>query len=83
MANAATGKAAEIVRHNGAQLVKLPEEFHLEGDTVSVRRQGEALVLEPVKPARWPAGFFDQIHVADPAFTRPPQGPVPPAPALD
>jgi len=23
-------------------LVRLPEEFHLEGDTVSIRRQGEA-----------------------------------------
>jgi antitoxin VapB len=44
-------KIAEIVRADGSQLVKLPEEFHLEGDTVSIRRQGEAIVLEPVKLA--------------------------------
>lgn len=76
-------KVAEIVRDNGSQLVKLPEEFHLEGDTVFIRRQGQAIVLEPVKPATWPPGFFDQIHIADPAFSRPLQGKVPPAPTLD
>ena len=74
-------KVAEIVRADGSQLVRLPEEFHLEGDTVSIRRQGEAIVLEPVKPATWPPGFFDRIRIDDPAFARPSQaqGPVPPA----
>jgi hypothetical protein len=76
-------KVAEIVRANGSQLVKLPEEFHLEGDTVAIRRQGEAIVLEPVKPATWPPGFFEGIRIDDPAFARPPQGQVPPAPKLD
>ena len=76
-------KVAEIVRAEGSQLVRLPEEFHLEGDTVSIRRQGEAIVLEPVKPATWPPGFFDRIRIDDPAFERPSQGPVPPVPQLD
>ncbi|MGZ3318313.1 MAG: hypothetical protein ACXU95_13550 [Isosphaeraceae bacterium] len=76
-------KVAEIVRADGAQLVKLPEGFQLEGDIVSIRRQGKAIVLEPVKPATWPPGFFEQIHIDDPAFARPPQGQVPPAPRLD
>ncbi len=72
-------KVAEIIRAEGSQLVRLPEEFHLEGDTVPIRRQGEAIVLEPVKPATWPPGFFDRIRIDDPAFARPSQGPVPPA----
>jgi antitoxin VapB len=76
-------KVAEIVQADGAQLVKLPEGFQLEGDIVSIRRQGKAIVLEPVKPATWPPGFFEQIHIDDPAFARPPQGQVPPAPRLD
>ncbi len=38
-------QVAEIVRIDGCQLVKLPEGFQLEGDTVSIRRQGESLVL--------------------------------------
>jgi virulence-associated protein VagC len=54
-------KLAEIVRVDGSQLVRLPEEFRLEGDTVSIRRRGEAIVLEPVKPATWPPGFADQF----------------------
>jgi hypothetical protein len=76
-------KVAEIVRADGSQLVRLPEGFHLEGDIVSIRRQGEAIVLEPVKPATWPPGFFDRIHIDDPSFARPSQGPVPPVPELD
>ena len=76
-------KLADIVRVDGSQLVRLPGEFHLEGDTVSIRRQGEAIILEPVKTAAWPPGFFDRIRVDDPAFERPPQGQVPPASKLD
>lgn len=75
-------KVAEIIRAEGSQLVRLPDEFRLEGDTVSVRRQGEAIVLEPVRPATWPPGFFDRIRIDDPAFVRPSQGPVPPASQL-
>jgi virulence-associated protein VagC len=45
-------KVAEIVRIDGRQLVKLPEGFQLEGDTVSIRRQGESLVLHEIW-SRW------------------------------
>jgi virulence-associated protein VagC len=75
-------EVAEIVRIDGRQLVKLPEGFQLDGDTVSIRRQGESLVLQPIKPATWPFGFFDRIRIDDPAFARPTQGRVPPAPIL-
>ena len=74
---------AQVVQSDGFQLVKLPREFHLDGDTVAVRRQGEAIVLEPVKGATWPDGFFERIQIGDPAFARPPQGQLPPAPNLD
>ena len=76
-------KVAEIVRADGCQLVKLPEGFQLEGDAVAIRRQGESLVLQPIKAATWPLGFFDRIRIDDPAFGRPPQGEVPRAPKLD
>jgi virulence-associated protein VagC len=76
-------KLAEIVWADGAQMVKLPEGFLLEGRAVSIRRQGDAVVLEPIKPATWPVGFFEQIHIADPAFVRPPQGDMPDAPRWD
>lgn len=76
-------KTTEIVSSNGTQMVKLPEEFHFEGTTVSIRKVGDAVILEPVKPATWPPGFFESIRIDDPAFERPEQGPVPPAPMLD
>jgi antitoxin VapB len=72
-----TMKLAEIVRADGSQLVRLPGEFHQEGDTVAIRRQGEAIVLEPIKPATWPPGFFDRIRIDDPAFARPSVSPRP------
>jgi virulence-associated protein VagC len=74
---------AKIVRTEGTQAVKLPEGFQFEGDVVSIRREGDAVILEPVKPATWPVGFFDAIRIDDPAFERPEQGTVPPVPSLD
>jgi antitoxin VapB len=71
------------VLHNGeSQLVRLPTGFQFEGSEVAIRRQGNAVVLEPLKPAAWPAGFFEQIRIEDPAFTRPEQGTLPTAPSL-
>ena len=49
---------AEIIRTDGSQSVKLPEGFQFEGDTVSIRREEELVILEPVKKASWPPGFF-------------------------
>jgi len=74
---------AEIIHTDGTQAVKLPNGFQFEGDTVSIRREGEAVILEPVKPATWPHAFFDRIRIDDPAFTRPEQGPVPRAPSWE
>jgi antitoxin VapB len=74
---------AEIIRTDGSQAVKLPEGFQFEGDAVSIRREGESVILEPVKSGSWPAGFFEKIRIDDAAFVRPPQGSVPQAPVLD
>jgi hypothetical protein len=74
---------AQIVRENGFQLIRLPEGYQLEGDVVFVRRHGASIILEPAKPECWPPGFFEMIHIDDPAFARPVQGQVPPAPFLD
>ena len=74
---------AEIIRTEGSQAVKLPEGFQFEGDAVSIRREGELVILGPVKSASWPPGFFEKIRIDDPAFVRPSQGTVPQAPTLD
>lgn len=70
---------AQIMDIGGAQVVKLPEEFRFDADTLSVRREGEAVILEPVKSSTWPEGFFASIRIDDPKFVRPDQGVTPPA----
>lgn len=44
----ATG-IAKIFMHGRSQAVRLPKEFRLEGREVRVRRQGRAVVLEPIE----------------------------------
>jgi virulence-associated protein VagC len=76
-------KTVEIVDMDNGQSVPLPEEFRFKTKTVSIRRQGDAVILEPVGPSHWPKHFFDDIRIDDPAFVRPNQGSIPPVPQLD
>ena len=73
----------EILETHNGQAVPLPEEFRFATPMVSIRRDGDAVILEPVKSARWPANFFEAIRIDDPAIARPEQGSTPPAPSLD
>ena len=76
-------KTATVVQTTQGQAVQLPDEFRFESSTVSIRREGEAVILEPIGPSRWPEGFFATIRIDDPAFARSEQGFTPPAPSLD
>ncbi len=75
-------ETATVVNEGDGQTVRLPKGYHLPTPTVQVRHEGDAVVLEPLKPQAWPAGFFDQIHITDPAFERPDQGVLPPVKSL-
>ncbi|MBI3462407.1 MAG: AbrB/MazE/SpoVT family DNA-binding domain-containing protein [Planctomycetes bacterium] len=74
---------AQVICDGKSQAVKLPDGYRFEGNAVSIRREGEAVILEPLKHREWPAGFFDQIFLDDAAFQRPNQGLLPPAPDFD
>jgi antitoxin VapB len=76
-------KTAELVDTDKGQFVQLPDEFRLPGPRVSIRRDGSAVVLEPLKTLDWPPGFFDAIRIDDPAFQRPDQGELPPIVSLE
>ena len=76
-------KTMEIVETENGQAVPLPEGFRFSTRTVSIRRDGEAVILTPVKSSPWPERFFDSIRIDDLALTRPGQGPIPPAARLD
>ncbi len=75
-------KTAAVVQTKQGQAVELPDEFRFGGPMVSIRREGEAVILEPIKAESWPEGFFAAVHIDDPAFARPEQGFTPPAPSL-
>ena len=66
-------ETATVIHEGECQTVRLPKGFHLSTTTVGVRHEVEAIVLEPLKPKAWPEGFFDSIHITDPAFLRPDQ----------
>lgn len=41
---------AKLFSNGRSQAVRLPKAFRFEGEEVSIRREGEAVILEPVKP---------------------------------
>jgi len=47
-------KRAKLFMHGGSQAVRLPKEFRFEGKEVSIRREADAVIMEPVK-TDWPA----------------------------
>ncbi len=55
-----------------SQAVRLPKEFRFDTDTVLVRREGDAVILEPAD--KWPEGYVDSFAGAPEDFARPPQG---------
>lgn len=74
---------AKLFTSGGSQAVRLPKEFRFEGAEVSIRREGHAVVLEPIKKRTWPKGFFAEIRIEDPGFARPEQGSLPAIRSLD
>ena len=41
-------ETAKIFWSGRSQAVRLPKEFRFDGDTVAIRRQGRAIILEPI-----------------------------------
>ncbi len=66
-----------------SQAVRLPKDLRLPGKTVTIRRLGSGLLIEPVTETAWPEGYFEAIRISDESFARPPQGSTPPSPSFD
>jgi antitoxin VapB len=49
---------AELFQSRGSQAVRLPQEFRFEGEEVLISRQGNRVILEPVKRT-WSRRFLD------------------------
>ena len=61
---------AKLFKNGRSQAVRLPKEFRFEGTEVRIRKQGEKVILEPVKRSKWQDGFWD-IFTPDPQFDTP------------
>ena len=55
---------ARVFWSGRSQAVRLPKEFRFEGDTVLVRREGTAVILEPARD--WPADYVKLHEVGCP-----------------
>lgn len=51
-------RRAKLFWNGRSQAVRLPKEFRFAGDAVEIRREGSAVILEPVKEADWPPDYW-------------------------
>lgn len=49
MAQPAAHKEAKLFRNNRSQAVRIPVEFEMPGDTVLISRDGDRLIIEPMR----------------------------------
>ena len=52
---------AKLFRNGRSQAVRLPKAFRIQGDEVTVRREGDAVILEPIKKRAWPKGYWARV----------------------
>jgi antitoxin VapB len=52
---------AKLFTHGGSQAVRLPKAFRFEGTEVSIRKEGDAVILEPIKTQETWAEFFARV----------------------
>lgn len=54
-------RRAKVFRKGRSQAVRLPKDFRFDGDEVLIRREGEAVILEPIPRRTWPKGYWQRI----------------------
>ncbi|MBL8770366.1 MAG: AbrB/MazE/SpoVT family DNA-binding domain-containing protein [Phenylobacterium sp.] len=74
-------ETARIFVHGGSQAVRLPKEYRFEGDEVRIRKEGDKVILEPMR-RDWEA-FWAEIdglrEAAGEPFPHPPRDDLLPA----
>lgn len=59
--DAGSARRARLFWNGRSQAVRLPKEFRFDGDEVGIRREGETVVLEPIKKQRWPESYWSWV----------------------
>jgi len=52
---------AKVFKNGSSQAVRLPKEFRFQDAEVLISKKGDKVILEPIKKADWPKGFWDQF----------------------
>ena len=52
---------AKLFTNGRSQAVRLPKQFRFQGTEVAIRKEGKAVVLEPVAKRQWPAGYWQRV----------------------
>ena len=55
---------AKLFRNGRSQAVRLPKELRFPGDVVTLRRHGDAVIMEPVRKRAWPRGYWTRLAQA-------------------
>jgi len=72
---------AKIFWTGRSQAVRLPKAYRFDGDEVAIRREGDAVILEPLEKRAWPAGYWETFGPLGDDFERPEA--LPPTPHRD
>jgi antitoxin VapB len=59
---------AKLFDNGRSQAVRLPKEFRFEGDEVIIRKEGETVILEPIKRDSWPRGYWERLREVQAEF---------------
>ena len=60
----------KLFKKGRSQAVRLPKAFRFKGSEVKIRKEGDKVILEPLKRAEWPVGFWEGFY-PDPDFEIP------------
>lgn len=52
---------AKLFMNGRSQAVRLPRAYRFDGAEVAIRREGDAVILEPLPAAEWPKGYWERI----------------------
>ena len=52
---------AKLFTNGRSQAVRLPKQFRFQGTEVAIRKEGKAVILEPVGKRKWPAGYWQRV----------------------
>jgi antitoxin VapB len=57
-----TTAIGKLFQNGRSQAVRLPKEFRFPGEEVTLRREGDAVVMEPVRHKAWPRGYWSRLR---------------------